>query len=97
LFLNNNFFSYNQRCALRGALDIALSADHVSAEDALRMGLVSRLLPRAELLSAAEALAQRIASHAPLSVLLTKKAVRGSLDTDLPTGLRIEADLLIFP
>lgn len=75
------------------ALDIALSADHVSAEDALRMGLVSRLAPRAELMVAAEALAKRIASHAPLSVLLVKEAVRGSLETDLPTGLRIEADL----
>ncbi len=75
------------------ALDIALSADHVSAEDALRMGLVSRLVPRAQLMSAAEALAKRIASHAPLSVLLVKEAVRGSLETDLPTGLRIEADL----
>ena len=75
------------------ALDIALSGEHISAEDALRMGLVSRLVPRAELMSAAEALAKRIASHAPLSVLLTKEAVRGSLDTDLPTGLRIEADL----
>jgi enoyl-CoA hydratase len=75
------------------ALDIALSGDHINAEDALRMGLVSRLVPRAELKSAAEALAQRIASHAPLAVLLVKEAVRGSLDTDLPTGLRIEADL----
>ena len=75
------------------ALDIALSADHVSAEDALRMGLVSRLVPRAALMASAEALAKRIASHAPLSVLLVKEAVRGSLETDLSTGLRIEADL----
>ena len=75
------------------ALDIALSADHVSAADALQMGLISRLVPRAELMSAAEALAKRIAAHAPLSVLLVKEAVRGSLDTDLATGLRIEADL----
>ena len=75
------------------ALDIALSAEHVSAEDALRMGLISRLVPGEELMSAAEALARRIASHAPLSVILTKEAVRGSLETDLPTGLRIEADL----
>ena len=75
------------------ALDIALSGDHVSAEDALRMGLVSRLVPRAELMGAAEALAKRIAGHAPLAVLLVKEAVRGSLETDLATGLRIEADL----
>ena len=75
------------------ALDIALSAEHVSAEDALRMGLISRLVPPAQLISTAESLAARIAAHAPLAVLLTKEAVRGSLETDLPTGLRIEADL----
>ena len=57
------------------------------------MGLISRLLPREELMAAAAALAQRIAGHAPLSVLLVKEAVRGSLETDLSTGLRIEADL----
>ena len=33
-----------------------------------------------------------IADHAPLSVLLVKEAVRGSLETDLSTGLRLEAD-----
>ncbi len=75
------------------ALDIALTADQIDAKAAHGMGLISRLVPRAELLAAAEKLAQRIAGHAPLSVLLVKEAVRGSLDTDLPTGLRIEADL----
>jgi enoyl-CoA hydratase/carnithine racemase len=44
-------------------------------------------------MAAAEALAKRIASHAPLAVLLVKEAVRSSLDIDMPTGLRIEADL----
>lgn len=75
------------------ALDIALSADQITAQEALGMGLISRLLPREELMAAAAALAQRIAGHAPLSVLLVKEAVRGSLETDLSTGLRIEADL----
>jgi enoyl-CoA hydratase/carnithine racemase len=75
------------------ALDLALSGEHMDAQDAHRMGLVSRLVPRAELMSAAEALARRIAEHAPLAVLLVKEAVRSSLDTDLATGLRVEADL----
>ena len=75
------------------ALDMVLSAEQMSAEDALRVGLISRLVPRAELMTAAETLAKRVASHAPLAVLLAKEAVRGSLDTDLPAGLRIEADL----
>ena len=75
------------------ALDMVLSAEQMSAEDALRVGLISRLVPRAELMTAAETLAKRFASHAPLAVLLAKEAVRGSLDTDLPAGLRVEADL----
>lgn len=75
------------------ALDLALSGEHVKAEQALDMGLISRLVTRVELWPEAEALAQKIAGHAPLSVLLVKEAVRNSLDTDLPTGLRIEADL----
>ena len=75
------------------ALDMVLSAEQMSAEDALRVGLISRLVPRAELMTAAETLAKRVASHAPLAVLLAKEAVRGSLDTDLPAGLRVEADL----
>ena len=75
------------------ALDIALSADQITAQEALGMGLISRLVPQVELTAAAAALAKRIAGHAPLSVLLVKEAVRGSLETDLPTGLRMEADL----
>ena len=75
------------------ALDITLSGEQIKAEEALDMGLISRLVPRVELWTAAEALAQKIAGHAPLSVLLVKEAVRNSLDIDLPTGLRIEADL----
>ena len=63
------------------ALDMVLSAEQMSAEDALRVGLISRLVPRAELMTAAETLAKRVASHAPLAVLLAKEAVRGSLDT----------------
>lgn len=79
--------------AIARVLDLVLSADQVSAEGALRMGLVSRVVPRADLMNTAEALAQRIASHAPLSVMLAKEAVRSSLNTDLATGLKIEADL----
>lgn len=75
------------------ALDMVLSADQITAPEALAMGLISRLVPVKDLLSTVEAMARRIAGHAPLSVLLAKEAVRSSLETDLPTGLRFEADL----
>ena len=58
----------------------------------MRIGMVSRLVPLADLHATVEALAARIAGFAPLSVLLVKEAVRESLEMDLATGLKMEAD-----
>ena len=51
-----------------------LSGDLFNAEEALRFGLVTKVVPRSELMSTVETLAQRIAEH-PIEVLkVTKKA-----------------------
>ena len=75
------------------ALHLALTAEQIDAQEALRIGLVTVVVPRAELAAAAQALAEKIAGHAPLAVLVTKEAVRASTDLDLAAGLRLEADL----
>jgi enoyl-CoA hydratase/carnithine racemase len=75
------------------ALHLALTAEPIDAPEALRIGLVTLLVPRADLAAAAQALAERIAGHAPIAVALTKEAVRASTDLDLASGLRLEADL----
>jgi enoyl-CoA hydratase len=54
--------------------------DKVSARDALDMGLVNRVVPADEALSAALALAQRIAANDAVAVKLTKQAINRSLD-----------------
>ena len=57
------------------AKEFLLTGDRVDAADALRMGLVNRVVPAAELLDAARAFADRLAAGAPLALRYTKLAV----------------------
>ena len=62
------------------ALHMLLTGDLANAEEALRMGLVTKVVPPSELMSTVEALAQRIAEH-PIEVLkATKKAAYAGRD-----------------
>lgn len=60
------------------ALEMALTGDPISAEDAHRYGLVSRLSEPGGAVDAAMALAERIARNAPLSVAASKTIVKGT-------------------
>jgi enoyl-CoA hydratase len=75
------------------ALEILLSGRWVKAEEARRLKLVSRVLPKGELLPAAEGLAARIASFNPLAVAYAKQAITRGLDLSLEQGLELEARL----
>ena len=59
----------------RIAMELLLTADPLDADRALQAGLVNRVVPAAELLAAAAALATRIAANAPLSVAAGKAMV----------------------
>jgi len=71
--------------------ELMFTADHISAEDALRMGLVNRVVPDDELMEQTMALAQRIASRAPLSHDRVKALVNRATETDIETGLELES------
>ena len=60
------------------ALEMALTGDPISAQDAHRYGLVSRLTEPGGAVDAAMALAERIARNAPLSVAASKTIVKGT-------------------
>lgn len=64
-----------RRIAPAIALEYALTGDRMSAADAHRWGLVNRLVPAGEALSAALALAKNIAANAPLAVAMTKRII----------------------
>lgn len=76
---------------LHKAMEIALLADNVKADEALRLGLVNRVVPRDELATATLAMAQRLVASAPLAMASIKRLMRTSLQRSLPEQLAEEA------
>jgi enoyl-CoA hydratase/carnithine racemase len=69
------------------ALELLLTGDFVDAEEALRIGLVSKVVDDESVLKEAQTFAARLAAGPPLAVRMIKRAVYRSLDTDLRTSL----------
>lgn len=65
----------------------------VPAAEALASGLVAQVVPRAELLGAAERLARELASKPPLALAAAKYALEAAIDRGLDQGLGYELDL----
>ena len=76
---------------LRHALEIALLGETLTATEALRLGLVNRVVPAAELDSATAALLERLAHGPTLAYGAMKRLMRASVDRDLPTQLAAES------
>ena len=74
------------------ALEFLLTGDPFSAERALEIGLVNAVVPHAELLPAARALAARIIRHSPLAVGATITAVTRGLNMAIAEGLLVESE-----
>jgi enoyl-CoA hydratase len=75
------------------ALKMILTAEMVSAAEALRLGLVDEVVAPDQLLPRAEQLAQTIAGMAPLAVRDSIRAVNSGYDLPLASGLELEASL----
>jgi len=75
------------------ALEMILTGARVPAAEALRIGLVERVVRVADLMPAAQALARAMADKAPIALRYAKEAVVGGLELPLAAGLRLENDL----
>jgi enoyl-CoA hydratase/carnithine racemase len=73
------------------ALQLILSGEMISAQEAYRIGLVNKIVPDAELISYAEAILQKIASNAPIAVRLALEATNKGMETSQSEGLLLEA------
>ncbi len=73
------------------ACEMALTGDPVDAAEALRIGLVSQVVPDAELLPAAHALALRVAANPAHAVRMTKRILRESGQLSLDQALTLSA------
>ncbi|WP_216897494.1 enoyl-CoA hydratase [Nocardia alni] len=72
------------------AMDLVLTGRNMDAEEAERAGLVSRVVPAAELISTALEAADAIAALSLPSVMVAKEAVNRAFETTLSEGLRFE-------
>ena len=75
------------------ALDLLLTGRQIAADEALRIGLVGRVVPAADLLREAKALAATLASKPPTAVRSILEAVHSGLDAALAEGQVLEAAL----
>ncbi|HEY3115546.1 MAG TPA: enoyl-CoA hydratase-related protein, partial [Chloroflexota bacterium] len=75
------------------AMEMLLTADRINAQQALRWGLVNRVVPQGELGDAAVELAQRIVANPPLGVRTTKEAVMRSLELPFSEGFRFATEV----
>ena len=73
------------------ALQLILSAEMISAQEAYRIGLVNEIVPAADMLTRAEAILRKIASNAPMAVKFALTAVNKGLETSQDEGLLLEA------
>lgn len=78
------------------ALEMLLTGDLISAQEALRVGLVQRVYPASDLDAEVDGIAQRIAKSAPIAAELAKHLVRISQSTSLDVGLAYENDTFTY-
>ncbi len=75
------------------AMQLVLAGEQITAQEALRIGLVNEVVPQGELISRAEAIAKKIIANAPLAVQYAMEAVNKGMEMTLAEGLFLEATL----
>ncbi len=75
------------------AMEMILTGRMIEAKEAAEIGLVNRVVPAADLLSAAEALAKEAVKNGPLAVANSIEAINRGLDVTLDEGLELEAEI----
>lgn len=75
------------------AMEMACTGRRVKADEALRIGLVNRVVPDGELAGVVAELARKLANLPTLAIALTKRAINAAWNNDLDTQLEYEAEL----
>jgi crotonobetainyl-CoA hydratase len=78
-------FRLRTQVPIKIAMQVMLTGNPLTAAEAARWGLVNEVVPASEVLSTALAIADSIASNAPLAVQATKRMAYGVLDGRLPS------------
>lgn len=78
------------------ALEMALTAQSLEVQEALRIGLVHQVVASGEAFATAEKMAEDFANRAPLAMRYVKEALNKGMDLTLPQALRLECDLYMI-
>ncbi|HEY6724472.1 MAG TPA: enoyl-CoA hydratase-related protein [Polyangiaceae bacterium] len=80
-----------RRVGVAKARQLIYSGETVKAAEAKALGLVAEVVPKADLLTRARAVASRIAANAPLAVAAAKRTINEGLDLNLRAGSELES------
>ena len=78
------------------ALEMIMTGRTLEAQEALELGLINLLVPRAMALAAALEMAEAIAQGGPIAARYAKEAVHAGLDLTLEQGILLETDLTMI-
>jgi enoyl-CoA hydratase/carnithine racemase len=73
------------------ALQLILSGEMISAQEAYRIGLVNEIVPPGDLINRTETILKQIASNAPIAIKFALEATNKGMETSLSEGLALEA------
>jgi enoyl-CoA hydratase len=82
-----------RRIGTARAMELVLTGDLIDAAEALRIGLVNKVVAPDQLMAEAKKTAEKIASKGPVAIAYARRAVRKSLELSLPAGNDLEAEL----
>jgi enoyl-CoA hydratase len=75
------------------AAELCLTGEMIPAQEALRIGLVNKVVPQGQAVAEAEKLARKILAKSPITVGLILEAINRGVEVDLLEGLNLEANL----
>ena len=78
------------------APEMILTGEIIDAQEALRIGLVNKVVSKKELMDVAVKVAQEMASKGSIALRYIKEAIYKGMDMSLEQGLRLEADLYLL-
>jgi enoyl-CoA hydratase/carnithine racemase len=78
------------------AIEMILTGEVIDAREAMRIGLLNKVVPSESLTAEALRMAQEIGSKAPIAMGYAKEAIYKGMDMTLEQGLRLEADLYLL-
>lgn len=75
------------------AKEMIFTCDNIDAQEAYRIGLVNKVVPKEELYPTVKKMAEKIESNASFAISVAKQAINNGYDMDIKNGVELEANL----